>query len=393
MHIAMYAPALPSTGSANGIVTYARIMQAALREAGHRVTVFDRFGIEYDDGRVEPVGPDTRLPARLRRAKERVFGRPPTEWPVTFRHIIEKIHAAHPIDVLEIEESFGFAGRIGLGIPVVARLHGPHIYGKDACEPPEIARISAARIAVERGSIADTAGVTCPSPKMMAATLDHYGVSPVHAAPIYNPIPVASPADTWSSAHCNPDQLLFVGRFDLRKGADIMLRAFDLALQRRPTLRLTMCGPDVGIVGDDGEARCFDDYSKLHLRSETQKRIAYLGAVKPDRIRDLRLQSTLSVSTSRFEVLAYSLTEGLAAGMPILASDTFGIAEIVENRRNGFIAPVGDAAAVADAIVEALSDRARLAQVGAAGRDLCAGLLAPARIAAQTVDFYRAVIG
>lgn len=393
MHIAMYAPALPSSGSANGIVTYARIMQSALRQAGHRITIFDRFAIEYDDGTVEPVSPDGGLAARVRRARERVLGRSPMAWPVTFRHIIAKIHAAHPIDVLEMEESFGFAGRIGLGIPVVARLHGPHVYGKDEHEPPEIARISAARIEIERGSIVNTAGVTCPSRKMMAATLDYYDITPAHAATIYNPIPIASVAESWSSARCDPEQLLFVGRFDLRKGADIILRALELALRRRPALRLTMCGPDNGIVGDDGVNRRFEEYAKLHLSSNTLEHITYLGAVSPDRIRDLRLQSSLSISTSRFEVLAYSLTEGLAVGMPILASSTFGIAEMVEDKRNGFIAPIGDAEAVADAIVEALSDRERLAEVGAAGRELCATLLAPDRIAAQTVEFYRTVIG
>ncbi len=388
MHIALYSPVLPATGSANGIVTYARIMQAAMRDIGHRVTVFDNHGIEHDDGRVEVVAPDRRWSTRLR---ARLRAGNPSRRPTGFTPVLDRLVRRERVDVVEMEESFGWVGRLRLDIPVVARLHGPHFLGKDMIEPPAEARISAERIAAEGRGIAAVRGVTSPSAKLMEATLAHYRARPLHARTIANPMPLSPSDERWSIDRCDPDQLLFVGRFDLRKGADVAIDAFGLAAARNPGLRLVMCGPDTGLLQPSGERVHYEAYAAERLPAALRERVRFLGTVSPAEIGRLRLESGLCLSTSRFETFHYSLAEALSVGAPVLASDTFGMTELLRDGVDGFIAPVGDADTVARAIGAAVADRRRLAEVGAAGLARCAALLSPRLIAEQTIDFYRSL--
>jgi colanic acid/amylovoran biosynthesis glycosyltransferase len=61
--------------------------------------------------------------------------------------------------------------------------------------------------------------------------------------------------------------------------------------------------------------------------------------------------------------------EGMASGLPVVASRLSGIPELVDDARSGFLVPPGDALALADAL-QRLSDNPRLRhQMGQAGRD------------------------
>ena len=54
--------------------------------------------------------------------------------------------------------------------------------------------------------------------------------------------------------------------------------------------------------------------------------------------------------------------EGLAAGVPVVASSVGGLPELLEHGRSGVLVPVGDAARLAEAILALLRD-SRLASV------------------------------
>jgi starch synthase len=60
----------------------------------------------------------------------------------------------------------------------------------------------------------------------------------------------------------------------------------------------------------------------------------------------------------------------MAAGLPAIASDVGGTADIIEPGRNGFIVPGNDARALGQAITTTLADPARRAAMGRASRTL-----------------------
>src|SRR5207302_1554820 len=69
-------------------------------------------------------------------------------------------------------------------------------------------------------------------------------------------------------------------------------------------------------------------------------------------------RSTLLVLPSRSEGLPRIVMESFARGRPVIGARAGGIPDIVEDGVNGLLVPPDEPNALADALVEALSDRA-----------------------------------
>jgi glycosyltransferase involved in cell wall biosynthesis len=79
---------------------------------------------------------------------------------------------------------------------------------------------------------------------------------------------------------------------------------------------------------------------------------------------------TVAVLCSESEGFSNSIIEYLQAGRPVVCTATGGNPEIVRDGHNGFLVPVGDAAALAERLVRLLSDDALARRLGAAGREI-----------------------
>jgi glycosyltransferase involved in cell wall biosynthesis len=64
--------------------------------------------------------------------------------------------------------------------------------------------------------------------------------------------------------------------------------------------------------------------------------------------------------------------EAMAAGRPIVAADAVALPHLVVPGHNGWLFPPGDVAALADRLAAVFADRAIMARMGAASRDLIA---------------------
>jgi glycosyltransferase involved in cell wall biosynthesis len=123
--------------------------------------------------------------------------------------------------------------------------------------------------------------------------------------------------------------------------------------------------PDiVFLIVGDGERRA---------ELETAARASGLG----DRVRFLgwradldRLYADLDivVLTSKNEGSPVALIEAMAAGRPVVSTRAGGVEDVVTDGETGVVVPIGDAPAVARAVVDLLEDPARAARLGAAGR-------------------------
>jgi len=71
------------------------------------------------------------------------------------------------------------------------------------------------------------------------------------------------------------------------------------------------------------------------------------------------------VSSARFEPFGLSIVEAMAAGVPVIATESEGAREIIESNQTGRLVPIGDAQEIANAIIDLLNDaneRERLAR-------------------------------
>jgi glycosyltransferase involved in cell wall biosynthesis len=294
------------------------------------------------------------------------------------------------VQIFEMEESFGWARRlVGRGAAIVERLHGPHAFVREWTETRGQRAEGDLKEAAEFDSMRRVQAVTAPTQALLDALAGQYRVTLPLTRAIPNPIPVASGAVQWRIDDADPNQLLYVGRFDSLKGADIVLQAFEQALQRRPSLTLVIAGPDLGLIDGGGALVHFEEFSAREMSAQARARVRFLGAQAPARVADLRLQSGVSILTSRFENFPYSIAEAMAAGMPVLASNTFGAREMIRDGIEGRIVPAEDVEATAEVMVAMASNPLQLAAMGKAGRERVTEWLSPERIARETVEVYR----
>jgi phosphatidylinositol alpha-mannosyltransferase len=150
----------------------------------------------------------------------------------------------------------------------------------------------------------------------------------------------------------------FLGRFtEPRKGLPILLDAFGRVASARPGLRLLVAGP-----GDPAE-----------LPEPVPAGVTFLGKVnEPDKARMLRSVDVYVAPNTGGESFGMILTEAMAAGTPVLASDLDAFRRVLDGGRAGVLFPVGDAAALATRLGDLLDDPERRSALSAHARQVVA---------------------
>jgi len=95
--------------------------------------------------------------------------------------------------------------------------------------------------------------------------------------------------------------------------------------------------------------------------------------------------------SSRLEGLGTSLLDAMCFGVPVVATAAGGIVEAVDDGVTGRLVPVGDAAALAAALVELLRDPAGRARMGEAARQRFRALFTAGRMVEETLRVYGAL--
>ncbi len=104
-------------------------------------------------------------------------------------------------------------------------------------------------------------------------------------------------------------------------------------------------------------------------------------------IRELKLENTITLLGTRHDIpqilqasdvcflssisegIPLTLIEGMAAGLPVVATDVGGNSEVVIHNETGYLTPSGDDAALASFLVSLENDLALRGKLGQAGRD------------------------
>ena len=97
-------------------------------------------------------------------------------------------------------------------------------------------------------------------------------------------------------------------------------------------------------------------------------RLVILPFLPQARVRDLFRRSDVHVYLTVPFVISWSVLEAMATGCALVAADTPPVREIVEDGRNGLLADLRDAGAIAAAVERLLDDRALALRLRAAAR-------------------------
>ncbi len=173
-------------------------------------------------------------------------------------------------------------------------------------------------------------------------------------------------------------KILFVGRVENRKGADILMRAVPQVTRECPGVEFFFAGR----VCDDVRA----------LTATMPAHVHFLGVVPHRELAKWYQSAAICVVPSRWDNSPNTIYEAMACGTPVIASNVGGIPELVDDGVTGVLVPPADFERLAVAIVRLLSDRARREAMGQHARARAVARFHVDGIAARTLQFYSRVL-
>jgi glycosyltransferase involved in cell wall biosynthesis len=253
------------------------------------------------------------------------------------------------------------------GLPLVTTLHGTDV--RLARSRPA-ARAACARVLRASARVTAVSGWLAGQASGFAAGL----ARPVAVAPM--------PVDDLA-LHPGPgdrprDELLFVGRLDRQKGAEVALAA--LAALTGPGAELPL-----RVVGTGPEEAAL---RRLAGELGVAGRVRWDGQLPQDRLADRYRRAAALLVPGRDEGLGLVAVEAQLSGAPVVAAASGGLLDVVADGRTGRTFPPGQADALARTVEAVLADRDGTARMAAAARELAAARFGTAAAARTYAAIY-----
>jgi glycosyltransferase involved in cell wall biosynthesis len=268
-----------------------------------------------------------------RRAQARLFARALVTVARLPKDAVVHAHVTERGSLLRKGAILRFARRRGL--TTVTTVHGADFVAGAHRDPRwTIAALSGVDLAI------------CLAPEAQQVFADIMPQTPSVLLP--NPIEVAhdgSPADATEPV------VLFAGEIGTRKGADVLSEAWSIVAAAMPEARCIMVGPATDFVVPERE--------RLEVRPPADAAA----------IANLLQQARVVVLPSRAEAMPMALLEAMAAGRPFVSTPVGAIPELAAY--GGKLVPVGDAEALAEALLVFLRDPAAAKEAGETARRFC----------------------
>ena len=155
-----------------------------------------------------------------------------------------------------------------------------------------------------------------------------------------------------------PGRILYVGALSPLKGLTYLVEAVEILKPAHPELELRLVGEGV---------------ERKRLEAELKRRgltsfVKFCGALSPEAVRGELEAARLLVLPSLSEGLPRVILEALASGVPVVATRTGSVPEIVQDGENGFLVPPRDSGALSDRMAWILDHPDSAREMGRRGR-------------------------
>ena len=172
-----------------------------------------------------------------------------------------------------------------------------------------------------------------------------------------------------------------LGELSKTKGQTDFVRAAALVNQQHPDVDFVIAGKD----NSGGNNR--RELDELIRRAALQDRVKMIES-------DIDVPSFLRtldvfVSASHSEAFGLAIVEAMAAQVPVVATQTAGASEIIEDEKTGLLAPIGEPEQLAQKINALLDNPAQRASLRNNARQMVSQRFALERMIAETEAVYR----
>lgn len=251
-------------------------------------------------------------------------------------HLVKR-NGARAVVACEISALETFRAAKKLGMTTILDAPSVHYAVQDRVTPiPEASWLHQRIIDVKRAEIALADHVLTVSELARRGYIEA-GVpaSRVHAVPLGADTQLFAPGAPDTRNGARAFTFLFVGATIHRKGLDLLLEAFGAVRRRcRESTRLV-------IVGPRGDAHALLD---LPGTDDVFTR----APVAQSELVEIYRSADCFVLPSRHDSFGMVVLEAMACGLPAIVSEMVGAREALEEGKNGWIVPFGDAAALAE---------------------------------------------
>ncbi|MCL2146434.1 MAG: glycosyltransferase family 4 protein [Synergistaceae bacterium] len=136
-------------------------------------------------------------------------------------------------------------------------------------------------------------------------------------------------------------RIAFAGRITVeRKRCDLLLKLIDILEEKDIDYELN-------IAGSGSYFTAIENYKTVN---KLENKIKLFGFIRPEEMGDFYSMSDIYLNTSDSEGTCIAMLEAMGYGLVPVVTDVSGVRDFICDKKNGFIAPVGDMNKIADII-------------------------------------------
>ena len=218
------------------------------------------------------------------------------------------------------------------------------------------------------------------------AVRSYFAPGNVRVRTVYDPLPARGetlPLYEVSDVINRPLRLLYLSNYIRGKGQNLALEAFRIAYISNPNLRLHFVGGDMGMVKNQ-EFRC-----ELEATAQAAglAQVVHFDGFAADTEAAMKAHDIV-LNFSEAESFSLTCLDALYYGVPLIASDCGGPAELFEAGKSGLLVPNRDVPAMAEAISALTANRSMRQQFSVASRAFVRQKFSPDSTYLQLADCY-----
>lgn len=355
MHVCLLMPGYPPENHSWGIGTYAKNLVAALTHENHRCTVVSRSLNQIateDTGRYgEHI---IRIPTNI--SFNNTYPIDLSDFAKRIVPIINTVYKKKQFDILLVADWGGeacFILEAEKEYPVVVTLHTPS-FMSEKWNPEAPPYLSVKTKKLEKELLYKAKYVLAPNKEILdiyASFLNPEAIIKICRFPTI----VDEAIDNTVNISMDNNNLIITcaGRVENRKGQQILLEALE-----------KFCSTDVipwhlYLIGPDTPKNngTYIQWLKKNMSFELKRKVTFTGALEHSHVIKYFASSYLVVVPSLFESFGYVATEALSQGIPVVASCTGGLKDIIIDKFNGILVEPGNPKQLGNTIYKLLTDK------------------------------------